>query len=209
LRKDGTKLPWLGITGIDPADTNPQLLEATLLHEFGHALGLVPEVWDRRNLVLSLTDGPLYVGLNAVREFNMIYGENVRGIPLEKEGYEGTAGAHWSEAVMKTEVMTGFAEAPGTRMPLSKITVGALADIGYQVDYDRADPFTRPAGVTVPSYASGGLPNGGSTGGGSTPLRGGQSAALFAAAGTLSQAGPAAVKSAVFASYMRRTAIAG
>ena len=209
FRKDGAKLPWLGITGIDPADTNPQLLEATLLHEFGHALGLVPEVWDRRNLVLSLTDGPIYVGQNAVREFNTIYGENVRGIPLEKEGDEGTAGAHWSEAVMKTELMTGFAEAPGTRMPLSKITVGALADIGYQVDYARADPFTRPAGVTVPSYASGGLPGGGSTGGGVTPLRGGQPAALFAAAGTLSQAGPAAVKSAVFASYRRRTAIAG
>ena len=208
LRKDGTKLPWLGITGIDPADTDPQLLEATLLHEFGHALGLVPEVWDRRNLVLSLTDGPLYVGLNAVREFNTIYGENVRGIPLEKEGGAGTKAAHWSEAVMKTELMTGFAEAPGTRMPLSTITVGALADIGYQVDYARADPFTRPAGVTVPSYASARLPNGGTGGGGSAPLRGGQPAALFAAAETLSQSGPTAVKSAVFASYRRRTALA-
>ena len=214
FRKDGAKLPWLGITGIDPADTNPQLLESTLLHEFGHALGLDRGVWVRNNLVLSLTDGPIYVGQNAIREFNMIYGEHVRGIPLEKNGGEGTAGAHWSEAVMKTELMTGFA-GPGTFEPLSKITVGALADIGYQVDYARADPFTRPAGVTVPSYASGGLPNGGgstgggSTGGGSAPLRGGQPAALFAAAGTLSQTGPTAVKSAVFASYRRRTAIAG
>ena len=209
FRKDGAKLPWLGITGIDFADTNPQLLESTLLHEFGHALGLGPGVWVRNNLVLSLTDGPIYVGQNAVREFNMIYGENVRGIPLEKEGESGTAGAHWSEAVMKTELMTGFAEAPGTRMPLSTITVGALADIGYQVDYARADPFTRPAGVTVPSYASGGLPNGGTSGGGSAPLRGGQPTALFAAAGTVLQTGQTSVKSAVFASYRRRTAIAG
>lgn len=205
-RKDGTKLPWLGITGIDTADTDPQLLEATLLHEFGHALGLVPEVWASKNPVLSLTDGPLYVGLNAVREFNTIYGENVRGIPLEKEGGAGTKAAHWSEAVMKTELMTGFAEAPGTRMPLSKIPVGALADIGYTVDYARADPFTRAAGVTVPSHAYGGLLSGGAGGGGPAPLRGLPPAALFAAAGMLPQAATAPVKSAVFASYRHRPA---
>jgi ELWxxDGT repeat protein len=209
FRKDGAKLPWLGITGIDPADTDPQDLEATLLHEFGHALGLVPEVWDSKNLVLSLTDGPLYVGINAVREFNTIYGESVRGIPLEKEGGAGTKAAHWSEPLMKAEIMTGFIEPPGTRMPLSKITVGALADIGYTVDYARADPFTRPANVTVPSYAFGGLPNGGAGGGGPAPLRRPQPAALFAAAGLLPQAGSASVKPAVFASYRYRSAAAG
>jgi hypothetical protein len=209
LRTDGTKLPWLGITGIDPEDTDPQLLEATLLHEFGHALGLVPEVWVSKNLVLSLTDGPLYVGLNAVREFNTIYGESVRGIPLEKEGGAGTKAAHWSEPLMKSEIMTGFIEPPGTRMPLSKITVGALADIGYTVDYARADPFTRPAGVTVPSYAYGGFPGVGTGGGGSAPLRGLQPAALFAAAGTLPQAAPATLKPAAFASYRHRPAAAG
>lgn len=207
LRKDGTKLPWLGITGIDPADTDPQLLEATLLHEFGHALGLSRGVWERNNLVLSLTDGPLYVGLNAVREFNTIYGENVRGIPLEKNGGEGTASTHWSEDLMKEELMTGFL-LQGTRMPLSKITVGALADIGYTVDYARADPFTRPAGVTVPSYAYSGVPSGGTVGGGSAPLRGLRPAAVFAAAGTLPQAAPATVQPAAFASYRHRSAAA-
>lgn len=209
FRRDGMRLPWLGITGIDPADTDPQDLEATLLHEFGHALGLVPEVWDRKNLVLPLTDGPIFIGPNAVREFNTIYGESVRGIPLEKEGGAGTKAAHWSESVLKTELMTGFAEMPGTRQPLSRITVGALADIGYTVDYAKADPFTRPANVTVPSYAYGGLPNGGAGGGGPAPLRGLQPAAVFAAAGLLPQAAPATLKPAAFASYRHRSAAAG
>jgi hypothetical protein len=203
LRQDGTKLPWLGITGIDYKDTDPELLENTLLHEFGHALGLVPEVWESKKLVLSPAEGPIFVGRNAVREFSAIYGENVRGIPLEREGGAGTKAAHWSKAVMKTEVMTGFAEPPGTSMPLSRITVGALADIGYQVDYAKADPFTRPAGVVVPSYAL--VLDGGPA------LRGGQAAALFAAAGTLAQGGQvqAPVKPALFASYRHRAAIAG
>jgi hypothetical protein len=210
FRKDGAKLPWLGITGIDPSDVNPRLLEATLLHEFGHALGLVPQVWARKDLVLPLTDGPIFVGQNAVREFNIIYGENVRGVPLEKEGGAGTKAAHWSEAVMRTEIMTGFIEPAGTPMPLSWITVGALADIGYQVDYQKADPFTRPAGVTVPPYAGGGFTAGGSPAVGFTLLRGGQPAALFAAAGWLHQAvATTPVKAAVFAAYKPQPAISG
>jgi hypothetical protein len=37
--------------------------------------------------------------------------------------------------------MTGFQD--GYTSPLSRITVGTLHDMGYQVNYDMADPFTR------------------------------------------------------------------
>jgi hypothetical protein len=37
--------------------------------------------------------------------------------------------------------MTGYAEA-SPPMPLSIITVGALADLGYLVNYSAADPFS-------------------------------------------------------------------
>jgi hypothetical protein len=38
--------------------------------------------------------------------------------------------------------MTGYAEAAGTRMPLSRITAASLADLGYQVNLNAADAFT-------------------------------------------------------------------
>ena len=32
---------------------------------------------------------------------------------------------------------------------LSKITIAALADLGYDVDYTQAEPYTLPAGSTL------------------------------------------------------------
>jgi hypothetical protein len=37
--------------------------------------------------------------------------------------------------------MTGFIS--GVEQPFSRITVGTLEDMGYEVDYDQADPFFR------------------------------------------------------------------
>ena len=39
--------------------------------------------------------------------------------------------------------MTGWA-GPGTALPLSRITVASLADIGYQVDMSKANAYSRP-----------------------------------------------------------------
>ena len=48
--------------------------------------------------------------------------------------------------MFQTELMTGFASAG--HMPLSRLTLGALADLGYRVNLDLADPYTLP---TTPS----------------------------------------------------------
>ncbi|CAN0313194.1 unnamed protein product, partial [Phaeothamnion confervicola] len=56
----------------------------------------------------------------------------------------GTACGHWDEKQLKGELMTGLAESSGSKMPLSVVTIGALADLGYTVDYGAADPFTLP-----------------------------------------------------------------
>jgi hypothetical protein len=42
--------------------------------------------------------------------------------------------------VFDRELMTGYAESAAP-MPLSIITVGALADLGYPVNYAAADAF--------------------------------------------------------------------
>ena len=46
-----------------------------------------------------------------------------------------------------TELMTGYAERRGVAMPISRMTVGALEDLGYSVNYAAADPYTIPAGL--------------------------------------------------------------
>jgi hypothetical protein len=64
--------------------------------------------------------------------------------------------------VLDDELMTGFAEAPGTTMPLSEVTVASFADIGYTVATSGWDawscPFCTPApGVSRVDASSGGL----------------------------------------------------
>jgi len=54
----------------------------------------------------------------------------------------GTACGHWHEDAYQAELMTGLITGPDN--PLSAITIGSLADLGYQVEYALADPYNVP-----------------------------------------------------------------
>lgn len=145
----GSTLPYLGVMQFDSADVASMVAQGTftavILHEMGHVLGL-GTLWDFKNLVQGLnTNNPTYVGANAVREYQTLSGTAATSVPVENTGGEGTRGGHWRESVFNTEIMTGFAEAPGVPMPISRMTVGALEDLGYTVDYAAADPYTLNA----------------------------------------------------------------
>lgn len=152
-RNGGTGLPYLAGVGIDPADAGRADLTSVLIHEFAHALG-----FPGTDSFQSYIEGAYFVGANAVREYNAIFGAaaDPAGVPMEEGGGEGTAYGHWSEAVFGNELLTGFITPGGN--PLSRITVGAFADIGYTVDYAAADPYTPPA---TPPAAAAGQPGGG------------------------------------------------
>jgi Leishmanolysin len=79
------------------------------------------------------------MGGNATREFLAISG--CSSVPVGKDFGEGTACGHWDENFMGDELMTGFLGRSPTH--LSRITVATLQDMGYQVIYDKADPFGR------------------------------------------------------------------
>lgn len=143
-------LPWLGSMEFDTSDlaaieVGGRFLDV-ILHEMGHALGF-GSLWQGFNLVQGVGgQNPTYVGTNAVREYRSIFGSpSASSVPVEATGGAGTAGVHWRESILRTELMTGYAEAAGVRAPISRITVGAMQDLGYQVNYRRSDVYVKPA----------------------------------------------------------------
>jgi hypothetical protein len=60
-------------------------------------------------------------------------------VPMEQTGGSGTQCSHWSDECFVDELMTGFSSGA---MPISRVTIGSMEDMGYEVDYSAADPFT-------------------------------------------------------------------
>jgi NAD/NADP transhydrogenase alpha subunit len=126
---------------------NSKTFGDVILHEMGHVLGLGTR-WS------ALKDGYDYKGSAAVKQYALMTGQAQTSVPVEQQGGAGTAGAHWAENIFKSELMTGFAEnAPP--MPLSKVTVGSLEDLGYTVSYAMADAFELGSQTSGASLASG------------------------------------------------------
>ena len=159
--RDSDELTAVGCMVFDTADLDA--LEANgslanvILHEMGHVLG-IGSFWqpilgfNSRRLVeytstrlfesCSSTEDfarePTYVGEKAIAEFKAMGGTG----PLAAEDNygAGTQCSHWDEATFGKELMTGFSESDGD-MPLSRLTIAALDDLGYDVNYDAADPY--------------------------------------------------------------------
>lgn len=120
------------------------LLEAVILHEMGHVLG-IGTLWDYVTPPLLVNGGtmnPYFNGANAVFRFGMDGGSGYPGtpVPVENQGGPGTADGHWRESVMGAELMTGYVSLIAN--PLSTITIGSLSDLAYTVSYANADPYT-------------------------------------------------------------------
>lgn len=139
-----------GLVFIDRDDVDNSDLEQIVTHEAGHVLGIgitssqVQTLWGSNANALGTHD-PFFSGSGAVSGFDGVGGDAhlSDGVPLANRGGDGTAGAHWREANLETELMTGFIDA-GVDMPISAVTVGALDDIGYTVDRSAADPYGLP-----------------------------------------------------------------
>ncbi len=140
-------------------NSNPEYLTAILTHEFAHILG-IGTLWenDGRNLVNTKND--TYV---ADSYAGSVYGDltgtfTPTAVPLSKD--KDSAGksiyGHWSEAVFGNELLTPEAEGAGIKIPLSQLTIASLRDIGWNVNYGAAEPFslsktTSPINNTISS----------------------------------------------------------
>jgi hypothetical protein len=123
-------------------------LPITALHELGHALGFLPSVWNPKGLTVGLVErdqptppgyDPRFIGPRAVEAFSTL-GGNAPSVPLENQFGVGSRDSHWRESVLGRELMTSRLDR-GVPNPLSILTVGAMADIGYKVNPAAADSF--------------------------------------------------------------------
>lgn len=135
--------PYYGIMEFDTEDLDRLAtsgrLHDVILHEMGHVLGLGPS-W---LLTGQLTDFPLdpkYSGRAGVAAYRELGGRG--NVPVENEGQVGTIFGHWREGVFGNELMTGYLNSGA--QPMSRMTIAALADLGYGVDLSAADPYTVP-----------------------------------------------------------------
>ena len=137
-----------------------------LVHEIGHALGIgslwgfIPNVIEyniENNLYLYK-----YENSKAINEYKRYFGDHLEFIPLENNGIPGQIHVHPEEGEeigvssnniyingvlypgLDKELMTGWLddEDSHTFIPsLSRITLGFLEDIGFDVNYDNADEY--------------------------------------------------------------------
>lgn len=145
--RSGTLLTSVGGMEFDVADAqslhNSGQFTAVAIHEMGHVLGFLSSRFSSLGLITGNGGAdPYFTGAAAVAAWPSL-GVSYTGnpVPLENTGGLSTAYSHWRESVIETELMTGWIEPAGVYMPLSAITVGLMADIGYQVDMSKADPF--------------------------------------------------------------------
>ncbi len=111
-------------------------------HEIGHVLGF-GTLWSARRLLdTTIASDPIFTGQGAREQFLAVGGNRYAGraVPIANDEGLTTGLIHWREAVFGNELMTGFLN-PGIN-PLSRVTVGSLADIGYLVTYAGAESYT-------------------------------------------------------------------
>ena len=145
-------MPLLGAIVLDEADIATLeadgVLEAVVTREMARALGFSRTAWNAHGFLQnpSLPEEPdADTHMNAplvVAAFNAAGGEGYAGakVPLENGAMEGISDAYWRASVFGNEVMTPYVT--GDSQPLSRITLEALYEVGYELDVTMADPFT-------------------------------------------------------------------
>ena len=141
------QLPAKGVMQFDIADVerleNEASFEDVVLHEMGHVAGF-GTLWTRFDLIrASGTNNPQFLGSAAMREYSsLLQVDDPRPIPIANTGGAGTREGHWRELVFGDELMTGFLSGEGRA--LSRLSIAALGDIGYDVNLEAADDYSLP-----------------------------------------------------------------
>jgi hypothetical protein len=168
--RSSDSLSFLGRMRFDVADLDNMVLngtlEAVILHEMLHVIG-IGTLWRLpfKNLQSGSapTTTPFFTGsLAKAACIDQHGGASVcgGGVPIEDcVGIvgcgSGTINSHWKELTFRTELMTGYVSGAGIANPFSRMTIQALADMGYVVNINAEDPYTVPPPSmmsTIPAF---------------------------------------------------------
>jgi hypothetical protein len=132
IRLDRTDLAWM---------EEQKVLAGVITHELGHALGFNPPSYLAKGLAAGGLSDPYFSGSTARAEFAK-HGAWYTGVtvPLEDSRDKGPNDPHWRFVVFWDELMAGEL-GPKYRMPMSVITLGLFADLGYDVDFTVAESY--------------------------------------------------------------------
>jgi Leishmanolysin len=135
-----SKRPVSGIMQFDRDDIAAFInqFEEIILHEMAHVLG-IGSLWDPS--LFNFNVNGLYTGAQGLDVWQNTFG-CTGPLRIENDGGGGAAGGHWEEDDLRTELMTGFLNS-GVDNQLSELTIAALGDMGYTVDYDVADEVSN------------------------------------------------------------------
>ena len=154
--REESNLPYVSVMFFDVSDFDGLIAsgDATELamHEIAHALGF-GVLWPVKGLLRdrSLGVGAIdahFTGPLAIAAFDAAGGADYTGgakVPVENFGGVGSANLHWRGAVLRGELMRPLNRL-GVPEAFSAITIQSMADLGYVVDVDRAEPYTLPGG---------------------------------------------------------------
>ncbi|HEY9671424.1 MAG TPA: pre-peptidase C-terminal domain-containing protein [Waterburya sp.] len=131
--------------------SNASFFQDVMTHEFGHVLG-IGSLWGTEQSSSGTTLGRNFVnrsaGTYSVNTYaGWYYGELLdtyaqTALPVTTGEGEGSDYSHWREQIFDSELMTHQAESTTTNMPLSQLTIAALRDLGYNVNYGAAEPYS-------------------------------------------------------------------
>ena len=135
--------PLAGVVEINPdlsfdKKDSINYMKYLLLHELSHVLGFSSSFFEEKKMIKTeRVNGVKKILLNSEKvlekariHFNC---ENIKGIPLENQGGDGSAGSHWEARYMLGDYMisTDYPE-----MVISDITLAFFEDTGfYKVNY--------------------------------------------------------------------------
>lgn len=136
--RDGSKLPSAADMYTTPAVLS-RLGQAQsvdfIVHETLHAMGL-GTLWNNFKL-LNLSGN--YIGANALDAYRELTGKlGLTSVPVD------AGSGHFSESALGNEILTPTI---GRNSFISVVSIGALEDLGYVVDYTEAESFVLPTGI--------------------------------------------------------------
>lgn len=156
-RPDDARLPIISAIGIhedffvsNGFDTE-RWWKKTFHHELGHAFGLgASSGWDRYIEHPDIRTA-LFTGPNAVRQYRLMVDDpRARGVPLER--IKGQPSIHWhDQSPMQWSLFTTYwLKRSNDSLPnISKVSLGAFDDIGWQVNYEKGIWLPPAGGLSV------------------------------------------------------------